>query len=111
MNVVKYLSIFALILSTSCSSVPFSANVIMFDKEVYAPTNPNNLEIYETRLAIPHKYFDIGTIKYEGSPNITRIKELGAQKGADALLKDGKNFILIIYQTREEEKSNEKKST
>lgn len=105
------LIIYFLLFIISCSPPPFTTDIIMFDKEIYNPTNPKDIEVYTSRLNIPNKYFEIGTIKYQGEPIMETIKQSAASKGADALIKDANNFILIKYKIdQQEEKSNETKT-
>jgi len=51
---------------------------------------------------------EIGTIKFEGEVDITKIKELAAQNGADALLKEGNNYILLFFSEKREGKKDDK---
>ena len=81
----------------TCSPTPFTTDVIMFDNKIYSTTNPSKIEIYYSRLDIPNKYYEIGTIKFTGDPVFQKIKEIGASKGADALIKDVENFIFIKF--------------
>jgi hypothetical protein len=83
----------------------------MFSKEIYTPTMVNNIKIYEARLEIPDKYYDIGTIKFQGEPIIAKILEIASEKGADAVIKEFNNFILIRFKTHpKENQSNETKT-
>ncbi|MFC1527545.1 hypothetical protein ACFL5D_02215 [Candidatus Neomarinimicrobiota bacterium] len=52
---------------------------------------------YETRLEIKSKFKELGVIIVEGmnEPNIDDIGLLASEKGADGILKEGKNYILI----------------
>jgi hypothetical protein len=104
------LIIASIFLLSYCSSPPFTTDIIMFDKEFYAPTIANDIKVFNSRLDIPNKYSEIGTIKFQGTPIIERIKELASTKGADAVIKDSNNFILIKYQTKEEVKPDETKT-
>lgn len=108
----SFLLIIFLIIIASCSPPPpFSSDVIMFDTEIYSKTNPDDIEVYTSRLDIPNKYFEIGTIKFQGSPDMEIIKKSAADKGADAVIKDANNFILIKYKIeKQEQKSNETKT-
>lgn len=107
-----FLLIIFLIIIASCSPpLPFTTNIIMFDKEVYASTHSADIKVFYSRLDIPSKYVEIGTIKFTGEPIIEDIKRLASEKGADAVIKDANNFILIKYKTeQQEEKSNETKT-
>jgi hypothetical protein len=102
---------FLLILLSCTPHPPFATDVIMFEKEIYSSTNPDDIEVYTSRLDIPNKYFEIGTIKYQGVPIMEKIKSTAASKGADAVIKDANNFVLIKYKLEQEkEDSNETKT-
>lgn len=95
-----------------CSAPPpFATDVIMFDKEIYNPTNPIDIKVYTTRLDIPNKYFEIGTIKFQGSPDMEIIKKSAADKGADAVIRDANNFILIKYKTEKQKENSDETKT
>lgn len=105
------LIIYFLLFVLSCSPPPFTTDIIMFDKETYAPTNAADIKVYNSRLDIPNKYLEIGTIKFQGEPIMEVVKQSAALKGADAVIKDANNFILIKFKTEhQEEKSNETKT-
>lgn len=98
-------------LTFSCSPPPFTTDIIMFDKEIYTPTIAGDIKVFNSRLDIPEKYLEIGTIKFQGIPIIDKIQQLAAEKGADAVIKDANNFILIKYKTeKQEEIYNETKT-
>lgn len=102
MSKLKFVIFFYLAFLISCSSTneALKTDVIMFNKENYPPTIYNQLVIYKSRLDIPQKCDDIGVIKYQGEPNIDEIKYLSASKGADAILQNGSEFILIKFQKK-----------
>jgi len=58
------LTSYLLIFIISCSTHPFATDVIMFDKEIYAPTIASNIIIYNSRLDIPKMCYEIGTIEF-----------------------------------------------
>ena len=93
-----------------CASVTTTTALIMFTNEALPPTNPVDIEIYKSRLELPSKYVEIGTIKFQGNPSIEEIKKQAAQKGATALILDGNNYILILLDEKMKEESNETKS-
>lgn len=106
-----FLLIIFLIIIASCNPPPFTTDIIMFDKEIYKPTIASDIKIFNSRLDIPNKYSEIGTIKFQGNPIIEQIQNLAAEKGADAVIKDANNFILIKYKTeKQEEIYNETKT-
>jgi hypothetical protein len=100
---------FFLIFLISCGPPPFTTDVIMFDIEIYPPTSSDDIKYFSSRLDVPTKFIEIGTIKFEGIPIIRSIQQIAAEKGADAVIRDANNFILIKYQIEEEKKSNETK--
>ena len=85
----KFLTLFFLLnlifsLFGCSSSVP-KTGLIIFDDSYYKPTNPSSIHIYHSRLELPKKYKEIGSIKFEGKVNLNEIIDLAASKGADAL--------------------------
>jgi len=94
--------------SVSKPFIPPSYDLIKFDSKNYSPTYANEIIIYSARIDIPEKYVEIGTIKFEGEVDITKIKELAAQNGADALLKEGNNYILLFFSEKREGKKDDK---
>lgn len=90
--------IFLLLLLSSCSSSkPFKMDLIIFDKTLYQATDPSSINIYNSRLDLPNKYLEIGSIKFEGDVDTEALKKLAASKGAEALLLDGNNYILLKF--------------
>ena len=107
------LILFSYFLLIACSSAKetFTTTVIMFDKEVYEPTHSVDIKVFSSRLDIPNKYVELGTIKFTGEPIIDQIKQLASDKGADAVIRDANNFILIKYKTEQQkEEYNETKT-
>ncbi len=100
MSKLKIFIFFYLTFLISCSSTneTLKTDVIMFNKGSYPPTIYNQLVIYKSRFDIPKQCDDIGVIKYQGNLNIDEIKYLSASKGADAILQEGNEFILIKFQ-------------
>ncbi len=96
----------------SCSAskpvIPPSYDLIKFDSKNYSPTDANEIIIYSTRIDIPQKYIEIGTIKFEGEIEIIKVKEMAAQNGANALLKEGNNYILLFFSEQKEGKKDDK---
>ncbi|GJQ42657.1 MAG: hypothetical protein D8M26_13490 [Ignavibacteriae bacterium] len=72
-------------------------DLIIFDKTFYEATDPSIINIYNTRLDLPRKYLEIGSIKFEGDVDYVALKKLASSKGADALLLDGNNYILLKF--------------
>jgi len=72
-------------------------DLIIFDKSLYNATDPSSIDIYTSRLSLPSKYSEIGSIKFEGAVDTDALKKLAASKGAEALLLDGNNYILLKF--------------
>ena len=93
----------------SCSVVTSVApHLIKFDNNNYPATNANSIVIYAARIDIPRKYLEIGTIKFEGEVDIPKVKEIASKNGANALLKEGNNYILLFFSDQEEGKKDAK---
>ena len=105
----KKIILLIILLVSSCSEIPFTTDTIMFDKKIYSPTNSQDISIFNSRLDIPQKFIEIGTIKYQGVPDLEQIKILAAKKGANAILKDANNYILIKYYLEKEKNDEESK--
>jgi len=95
-------------LSCSVATKTTDPYLIKFDDNNYIPTPVSEIIIYSTRIEIPQKYIEIGTVKYEGEVDITKIKEIAAQNGANALLLEGNNYILIYFTEQKEGKKDAK---
>ena len=107
----KRISLFiSVILLNFCTPPVSTLSVIMFDNNPYPSTNAQDILVYVSRLELPLKFIEIGTIKFDYPPFIEEVKTLAATKGADALIKDHKNYILIKYKKEKEEKTNEYKT-
>lgn len=95
---------------TSNSNTPLS--VIKFDNQKYHKTDPEKIIVYTTRKDIPEKYIEIGTIKFERIKSVDEVKELAAENGAEAIILEGNNYVLIIFkEINKEENLNENKKT
>jgi len=90
--------------SVSKPIIPPAYDLIKFDSKDYSPTNADEIIIYSSRINIPQKYVEIGTIKFTGEVDVNKIKQLAATNGADALLKEGNNYILIFFSKKGREK-------
>jgi hypothetical protein len=91
----------------NCSPTP-RMTLIVFDKVNYKPTDPLKLKIYNSRIELPNKYFEIGTIKFEGDIILDEVKIMSASRGAEALILDGNNYILIKFIKPKEQKDEHK---
>ena len=71
---------------------------IPFDSNEYSEVNSDEIEIYNNRLEIGSKYDEIGILKVKGKINPDIVRAHAGKHGAEAVVKDGKNYILIKYQ-------------
>lgn len=104
-----------LLIFPSCSQRTIATNtplsVIKFDNHTYPKTDPLKIKLYTSRKDIPEKYIEIGTIKFERNAKIEDVKQLAGDSGADAIILEGNNYILIIFQEiKKEEEQNEYKT-
>ena len=88
--------------SVSKPVIPPTYDLIKFDSKNYSPTNPAEIIIYSARIDIPQKYVEIGTIKFTGEVEIQQLKDLASKNGANALLKEGNNYILLFFSEKKE---------
>lgn len=93
-----------------CSEGKFITSVIMFDTSNREITNKSEIIIYYSRLEVPSKFKEIGTVKYKGKIDEEMLKEIASQKGAHALIKDQENFILIEFLNYHKEKKDDLKT-
>ena len=93
-----------LILIISLSSCANNASVLFmpFDSNNYGEVDSDNVKVFNNRLEIGNKYDEIGILKVRGFVDIQTIKERAGFHGANGIVKDGKNYILvkIVYQTK-----------
>jgi len=71
---------------------------IPFDAKMYTEVNSKEIELYNNRLEIGSKYEEIGILKIKGHIDIQAIKERAGSHGADGIVKDQNNYILIKKQ-------------
>ena len=110
-TILVIISLLMVLFLVQCASTPTTTTtLIMFDDKNYSATNPVDIQVYKSRLELPAKYLEIGTIKFEGNPKIKDIKKQAAEKGAMALILDGNNYILIRLENKKEEESDETKT-
>jgi len=95
-------------ISCSVATKTTTPYLIKFDNKNYIPTRVSEIIIYSSRIDIPQKYIEIGTIKFEGEVDILQIKDMAAKNGASALLKEGNNYILLFYTDQKKGKENDK---
>ena len=93
-----------LILIISLSSCAHNASVMFmpFDSNDYGIVESENVKVFNNRLEIGNKYNEVGILKVKGYVDIQTIKERAGFHGANGIVKDGKNYILvkIVYQTK-----------
>jgi hypothetical protein len=94
----------SLILIFSLSSCAHNASVLFmpFDSNDYGIVEPENVKVFNNRLEIGNKYKEVGILKVKGFVDIQTIKERAGFHGANGIVKDGKNYILvkIVYQKK-----------
>ena len=72
-----------------------SISFFPFDAIDYDMVDADNVNVYNNRLEIGNKFEEIGILKVKGYPGIESIKEQAASHGADGIVRDGKNYILV----------------
>lgn len=90
----------------SCASSGGLEYISYFDKP-FPKTEADIIVIYSSRLKLPEKFYEIGVIKNTIGHTENEIEKLAKSKGADALIRDGENYVLIKY-INKKEKKNEK---
>lgn len=99
--------IIVLFLISNCT--PTKLTYINFGDEKISHTNPNDIKIFDKRLDINSEFSELGVIIIEGKnePNIEEVRLLASENGADGIIKEGKNFVLIkILSNKEKEIKN-----
>jgi len=91
------ISIICLFYFYSCAPSQSFISYISFDKVYYPPTQKENIKILKSRLELNVPYKEIGVIKLEGEPKIEDVVTMAAEHGALAIIKEGNNYILMIY--------------
>ncbi len=86
--------------------VPFSG------KELHA-TNAKDIQIYHSRLELPGPFEEIGVIKLEGPLSNDEMKAVAAIHGADGIVLEGMNALLIelTQKPKEDGRKNDTKET
>ena len=77
-------------------------NIILFDKKKYDKTKPTQITVYNRKLDIPVRFKEIGVIKAIRKIEIEELKKIAADRGADALLKESSNYIMIRFIDKKE---------
>jgi len=101
-----FLSVISLFYFYSCTSSRTYITYISFDKGFYQPTQIEDVKLLNSRLELNVEYKEIGVIKFEGEPKIEDIISLAAKQGAMAIIKEEKNYILMIYKKRINDEKN-----
>lgn len=76
----------------------------------FNPTQEKLIEIFTDRKAITKKYYEIGILKSNIERTDLIIKNAAAKYGAEAVIKDGLNYIIIRYSLDEKKEAQEWKS-
>jgi len=112
MNKIYFIFSFIVVIFWGCStSELIKTSVIMFDNVKYTKTVPVNIKIYYSRLEVPGKYFEIGVIKTNVNPELERLQNLAALKGAMAIIREDDNYILIRFFNNKKKVKNVNKKT
>lgn len=94
-----YLIVMIILIITNCTYTVSNSKLtyIKFGDEKTVKSNIELIRHYENRLDIKSGFIELGVIIIEGlnKPDIKEIRFLAAEKGADGILKEGKNFVLI----------------
>jgi hypothetical protein len=107
MKLFYYLLLTTIILTGSCKSLNYIHFVPYTNKE-FVKTDAGKIEIYDKRLDLPAKYFEIGVLKIEGEHSKSEILNKAAEKGADAIIFEANNVVLIHFydKTNEDDEKN-----
>ena len=107
MKPIYYFLIVSSIILCNCKSqhyihfVPYSQ--LKFDK-----TELSDIKVYEKRLDIPSRYTEIGVLKIEGEHPKSEILNEAAKRGADAIIYEANNVVLIhLAKTEGDEKGED----
>ena len=92
------LIILTLVFLLSACAFNNSISFFPFDAIDYDMVDADNVNVYNNRLEIGNKFEEIGILKVKGYPGIESIKEQAASHGADGIVRDGKNYILVKIQ-------------
>jgi len=102
-----YLFLTTIILVIGCKSQQY-IHFVPYTQEKFEKTDVNKVEIFDKRLDLPGKYFEIGVLKVEGEHNKNEIMKKAAENGADAIIFEANNVVLIHFiKTKEDEKSED----
>lgn len=97
-----------LIIFTQCASSPKLIRYVNFGDKSFPSTETNKVRIYTNRLEIGREYVEIGVILVQGNVKINKVLELAGSKGADGIVKDGNNYVTIIFVESNNEGNDEK---
>lgn len=90
--------IIVIISFVTCKTPEFNYQYVKYDNEKYLPTKHTEITYYANRLQINQKYKEIGVIKFEGKFYKDKAIEIAAKHGANAILIEANNIVLIRYQ-------------
>jgi hypothetical protein len=95
----------------SCRSTRPSSSIqfVPFTGESYPPIPLVEVVIYPTRLQLPGKYEELGIVKFEGSRQTVgeAIRRVAAEKGANAIVFEGDNAVLLRLREKPKEMHND----
>jgi hypothetical protein len=93
------------LLITSCTPIS-SVRYVDFGIGPFPEINSNKIEIYNNILDIQGKYVEVGVVIVKGEISIEEILSVASQHGANGVIKDGKNYLLLNIHTQPSEGIN-----
>jgi hypothetical protein len=110
MNRILTLIIFLITILFGCAELPpMQTQYIIYNNQNYSPTLPEEIKVFAQRLELPKKYIEIGIFKISGTIDKTQLKVLASKKGANAIILEANNCVLIRYKIQEAEESKDEK--
>jgi len=94
------------ILIVSCKSQQY-IHFVPYTHEKFEKTDISKIEIFDKRLDLPAKYFEIGVLKIEGEHSKSEILNEASEKGADAIIFEANNVVLIHFYNKNDEKDKD----
>ncbi len=92
----------------ACSSATSQLTLIRFSADKYEKIPIDKVQLYNNRAELPYKFVEIGTIKYSSGAIMEKVKQIAGDEGADAIIREGNNYILIKFIDKPKEKSDGK---
>ena len=98
------LPLLLLFILAGCVPQKQSIQFVKYGSETYEKTTPGEIDIVKQRIDITYKYVEIGVFKVVGNIDREKIKQEAASYGANAILFETNNVVLIKYLNYEKEK-------